>query len=281
MKCYLEVGHACFCNCVTCSVPKAKPIELDVILKRIDKLGAFDTIRLAGHDPMSNPDIALIIDYIKDKGQKVDMTTTLLGGLPENYEIIDGLAVSMLGVEHAYSIFHGARTFDKFLVNLKCFQDVVYGVFTLNYTFAIHEKEANFTDGNIFAFFDFCKSHLHPYASIHLFPAIRYDRDYTTEELAQMHKFYMYTKYLSNPVTYFNQGLRMKKHCPAADQSLYVKLNGDCYPCCMAGGEIGQDLLPELLMGNIDTGKLKSITKVDNYICDKCTPKYYALKEVK
>ena len=71
--------------------------------------------------------------------------------------------------------------------------------------------------------------------------------------------------------------------CHIANSRWYIKTDGSIYPCCMAGGELGQTLETSLYIGNILTESVETLSDVatiplrnlDNPICDSCTPKYF------
>ena len=68
----------------------------------------------------------------------------------------------------------------------------------------------------------------------------------------------------------------------------HIKRNGDVYPCCMSGGEVGQSLQDYFKLGNIfkedikdiycrNYDKFKGINLADNSICKECTMRYFLI----
>ena len=55
----------------------------------------------------------------------------------------------------------------------------------------------------------------------------------------------------------------------------HVKSSGDVYPCCIMGGEVGQDLDPKFCFGNIFKDKLEVIYKNGTDFVDKMGPDIY------
>jgi radical SAM protein with 4Fe4S-binding SPASM domain len=288
---YLEVGNQCFCNCVMCDIHK-KPhekINFDVFTSRVDKLieNGFNQIRLAGNDPLTHPDIIDMIFYIKTKTNSVlDITTTLLSPDPEVIRytsLADILRVSLFAVYDEYEKFYNTKKWSLLCNNLKRLQ--YFNELIFNYTLVSGKNNySNYSKEHALDLVKFVKNHVDFMYIFNIFPSI----DYKSPNLSydESYKISCFLDILNGEdinFSYIGQVYKKMSSCSVNSKSLYVRTNGDVYPCCMAGGEIGQELFPELLLGNIDKDSMdflttKKLTNLNNITCDYCTPKYWRLQ---
>ena len=281
MKCYLEVGNACFCNCPMCDIHSKphKKIEFEVFKNRVDKLkkAGFKTIRLAGNDPLTHPQIIDFIDYIENRRMKVDITTTLLTPnkeLVERVSKVDTLRLSFSTIAN-FDRFYGVDKYVLFCKNFDTVCEIRKNGFIINYTFVESFKNYKYIDSNLLTRFLIYSPEFK--GRVNFFPEIKYNVEWSQEEKENVENF---IKDIKVPHEYFDFTLKKMTKCTIHNKHLYIKVNGDVYPCCMSGGEIGQDSVDELFLGNIDSDNIKEIMSkklenLNNYICDKCTPKFF------
>lgn len=288
---YLEVGNQCFCNCVMCDIHK-KPhekIDYNVFTSRVDKLieNGFNQIRLAGNDPLTHSYILDMILYTKQKDAILDITTTLLS---EDVEVIrctslaDILRVSLFAVYDEYEKFYNVKKFDLLCSNLQRLQYSNRLIF--NYTLVSGRKN-NYSVEHANQLVDFVKTYINFNYIFNIFPAINYSSPLLSQdEKDEISDFLHVLKTNSIIFVYIDQVYKKMSSCSVNSNSLYIRTDGDVYPCCMAGGEIGQELFPELLLGNIDKNSMQSIiskklVNLNNQTCNYCTPKYWRLHDTK
>jgi MoaA/NifB/PqqE/SkfB family radical SAM enzyme len=283
---YLEVGNKCFCRCKMCEAHLTERIEIGELdfVTRIDKLSqVFERIRLAGNDPLTHPRVLDMVRYLRDRKLYTQIVTTLLATNTNSLSAAvecDHLKVSMPGLFHKYDEIIGLARWSLFNKNIHKVCELRYanglpGVI-FNYTFV---KENNYTMEDAEDLIGFIQG-LTYHTKVEFFPALYYDQDWQPFEILEIIRFLKYVSHYI-PIDFPGFTTYRARYCDLNTDNLYVKCNGDVYTCCMAGGEIGQEPVEELRIGNIDTDTIQYLTSpargrdVDNYICDMCTPKYY------
>lgn len=280
---YLEVGHRCYCKCRPCSaVGPDGELPYDqthTMIRRMEDMGV-KNIRLTGLEPLSNHNIATIMGSSRLETQ-FTMLTTLLSPHLAPAVICDDLRVSLMGTYDNYTKYHCGGDWDLFNVNfnklcevrddIKVYTTVIPEFFneglieqTVQY---INDHKDNISEWSIFP-----SSHLRgvdPNMTLSLYEKARLDILRSVEV----------------PFVFdYDNVTHNVNRCNVSRKTFYVRFNGDIYPCCMTGGEVG-DLLPELKLGNLldpefDTFhgiKSRVLTDLNNRHCNACTPKYFQL----
>lgn len=282
---YIEVGNKCFCRCEMCDIYKKphKKLNFSKFCDRVSKLKDFNfnKIRLAGNEPLTHPDIINMIDFLTKDNMVIDITTTLLTPdvrVLESISSIEKLRLSLFAVYDDYKKFYNVDKFDLFCKNLEILRRSRSKTIIFNYTFT----DGNYTEESAKDLKKFVSTLSGLDYIFNFFPSINYVSEISTEEKSKIKKFL--SNISSINFNFYGFELRKMTKCTVHSKRLYVKIDGSVYPCCMSGGEIGQDLQPQLLLGNIDTDSLSSITStalnnLNNIICDNCTQKYFNLME--
>lgn len=270
----VEIGHSCYSRCLSCNTYNQKNTKpsFEIIISRIDKLldHGFTKIRLTGLEPTTHPQFIDIVKYLKENGATSRVTTTLTypdDVISKTLNDVDILRVSIHGVYNHYRIFHGSNNFDRLLKNLKSVNTLTY-----YYTLIKLENLRNYTEVFATNLIKFYKEYPHPFEFFQMHGT----------EIMETDAFFQILHDFDIPFTYTPNVSVKRSTCTVMSEKLYVKDNGDVYPCCMAGGEVGNSLERQVLLGNIDTETLrkmcsKKLTGLDNPICDNCTPKYSRL----
>jgi len=271
-KVYLEVGNKCFCKCITCNVHHHRAMALPVARRAVDKLHDYGVkqIRLCGNDPLTYRYFNSLVKYIKSKGMEVSVTTTLLAKniASKKLHLVDNLAVSLSAVGKHYNKFFIGGDWKLFKHNLSTVEQHI----RINYT--IYSN--NISVKEIIKFILFCNG---KDVDVVIYPMIDYD-GYKWGKMIHV-KFKVLLMLLARfKYKYIPEYTKTRRtSCNVENNECYVKYNGDIYPCCMAGGEIGQQLYKELCLGNVFTDDLdevfsKKLMNLDNPTCSNCTQKY-------
>ncbi len=284
-KVYVEIGNACFCKCVCCDIHDRphKIMEIENFKSTVRNLKSmgFEQVRLAGNDPLTNKDFCKYVDIVYDEGLQCEVTTTLLTKKRTKVAalgIVDDLNISLSAVGSDYEKFFNVKKWDLFVINFCELMGIRGGnkITTINYTIT---RET--LDQDVFRrFILFMGSYVSNRLEVNIFPAIYYDRPFTEEEKKKILQIYGGIEHGFNLIYDFSE---YEMHsCTIPKAELYVQVNGDVYPCCLSGGELGQSLESELLIGNILRGDQtvlfertqKPMTGLNNQICNRCSQKY-------
>ncbi len=273
---YIEIGNYCHAKCISCNIDNSVYVAPNIsrVYSRLEKLinSGFTKIRLTGKEPVTSPEFSNYVEFLKNSNIQVSIATTLLTKSMEVLEtlsIIDELRISIHGFYDEYEKFMGVNKFERFTKNLDTLVSLRKSSCMLSYTFVKSGRHTNFSYGS----WERLKTFLKEYPiEVEFFPM---HNNWNKIELSRMHNF----TNINNLQLYKNQ-----YHCAVHDRKLYVKYNGDVYPCCMAGGEVGGTPASEVYLGNIDRISIEEIQRkklinLNNEICRKCTPKYYKLME--
>ena len=285
MSTYIEVGTNCFCNCIDCDINSAPrpskhefmtPYDVNFVLNRLNLLGRKE-IRFAGYDPISVSFLPDVMNKNPDMTYKI--VTTLLR-YNEVVEQVDELTVSLSAVNDYYNKFFVGGKWNLFLDNFNRLcnhrTDII-----INLTLS----SAMSTEDSILQWIDFINQYRAYIKEVRTFSSLTYDdRSFIDVEnlfMKHMDKVKVFLSLL------WGSEVKPQSTCHAMKEELYIKHNGDIYPCCMAGGELGQDLIKDLRIGNIFYNTFEEIEvalqtplrNLNNPICGKCTPKYYQINE--
>jgi molybdenum cofactor biosynthesis enzyme MoaA len=294
-KFYLEVGEHCYARCISCDVytqhrgyefySKVLTLEQNIqIIKDLIERG-FSEVRFTGRDPLTYGEFEELtedIHYLKIK--KVINTTLLAQEISaiELCALYDEVIVSLSAVGNQYQSFFGVDKFHILDKNLRTLTAISSGQVTLNYVVT----KMNCDMESLNAFFDyvmslFCQKSI---LQIMFFPELKYnDEVYSQESINEINDNVIKIQddfIRSGITTIYTPSFGGKKinKCSVMDRRLYIKSNGDVFPCCNTGGELGQKIYEECCLGNIKTFDFKTTSiSVNNSVCSRCTPKYYEL----
>jgi len=289
---YLEIGNKCHCKCHMCDAHKhpSEEVPVDVVLRRIQALSSegFNHIRLTGREPMAHPDFDKILNYMEANNVDIDITTTLLTPdmkLVERLSGISRIRVSLFALYDNHSYFYNCspKKWQIFMSNIKRLSILRDDVIKFTYTLTEKLGRPNYSMHAAHDLIKFVRESGISKYRFEFFPDFKYINGIPKKEKKQMDSFFRqidgYVKHKSYDIETKNI-----RTCSVPHHRLYVKNNGDVYPCCNAGGELGQSLPEEVLLGNIDTHQIEGmsnsvITGIDNPICNNCTKKFYQLME--
>jgi len=290
----LEISNSCVAKCVTCKYRDQKITSektSEDIIKIINDMAkkGLRAIRLTGGEPIIAPGFPEIVNCCIDNKLKTSITTTLLTEKISHISLLKNMNVklSLSCVEDEYKNFFQIdnnwfklvkRNLD-ILRNLKKRFSVNYTIFDKNYSVSSIEKFVNF---------------INPYHPnyVTFFPALNYKEvpeKIQKEIVENFKKLSSIMKFKSNARTIEKHFIRRKERknivCHINKFHAHIKRNGDVYPCCMSGGEIGQELLDMFKMGNIFEEDIQTIYErnydmfkgknlANNPICKECTQRY-------
>jgi len=285
---YLEIGNKCHCRCHMCRAYLIRNYEVSysVALYRIIKLrnAGFKHIRLTGREPLTYTNIDVLIRQMKQNGCFVDITTTLLSdkaNVIKSLECIDRLRVSLFATYDLHTYFYNTDKWDVFVKNIKTIKNWN----RIKFTYTLTEKKGviNYSKSAANGIINFVKETKLTNYVFELFPDFINDK-FTKKRTENVVQFI--DVLLSNGINveYYPIFTKNITICTVNKYRLYIKNNGDVYPCCNAGGEIGQDMPQEVLLGNIDMHSIdyltsKKLINLDNTACNRCTRKFYKLME--
>ena len=281
---YIEVGRKCYSMCVTCdvnSVPRSNDYmteeRLNKILLKLHVLG-YKKIRFTGYDPISCRFLVPVMNKFQSNPYTMSfkILTTLLR-YNKSVEVCDNIMISLSAVEEYYEEYFSVNHWDKFKRNFTILADYRKDI-VINCTIS----KALSTHKSLIKLVMFLNEHKASIKFVQFFNAMG-----KSSIDVDVFMFRRCLNYLHIPfeLELDSHGSKQNK-CIVAKETMYIKENGDIYPCCMAGGEIGQNLLKELKITNIlrDERYLPQmlsnpITSLSNNICDHCTPKYLKLNK--
>lgn len=290
-----EISGRCVAKCVTCGVRNQKMNchpKFSNIIKAIRSLSknGVKAIRFTGGEPLLADRFPEIIDECKRLGIYVSITTTLLTTNQDKLNAllkVNKFKVSLSAVEDEYSNFFGIdnKFFRAVRKNMRWLNNNKKK-FSINYT--IFDK--NYSVTSIKKFINFIKDYKVNYVTF--FPALEYSHKKAEKIVKNFKKCSKLTTFKSNIDTIEKHFERRKDRktiiCHINKFHWHIKRNGDVYPCCMTGGEIGQKLNKMFLLGNIFKEDVKKIYKREydifkdknlakNDICKSCTQRYLML----
>jgi radical SAM protein with 4Fe4S-binding SPASM domain len=290
-----EISDKCTARCITCKIreqdtgKKYVPSEDDYEqVIRTFRFAGVSHVRLTGGEPLLSKHFPFIVNHLVENKITASITTTLLTKDKENLSALLNLnsiiKVSCSAVGENFNSFYQIdnKYFDlmtenmKFLRNNKRRFSVNYTVFKDNY-----QKSA------IRDFVDFINQFSPHYVTF--FPAIGNDVERFEEKvvsnIASIKHLMKFKSNVSTIAKHFERRKIKTKVCHANKFTAHIKYNGDMYPCCMTGGEVGQKLFSNFLMGNIFHEDIRKIYRnkyemfedrkiLNNPVCDDCTERY-------
>ena len=293
-KFYMEIGTGCFARCKTCDIhdkDRIHHVSYSDRLRTIRELmhWGFTEVRFTGYDPLTYERLQHLTQEIHYWNIKKVINTTLLSANLDDIvtcALYDEVIVSLSAVGDKYEEFFGVDRFHVLDKNLRSLLAITSGKVTINY---VVTKDTRRED--LFKFTEYMNSIKHfglGKLNVMFFPELRYDDYWDNWPTDQMDCWLAGFKYklLADGIpTTWTPSFKGKKidYCCVFKQRLYIRSNGDVHPCCNSGGEIGQTVYDETCLGNIlkdDINALidnKAFIKVNNEVCNRCTPKYYRL----
>jgi radical SAM protein with 4Fe4S-binding SPASM domain len=290
-----EISGKCVAKCVTCKITQ-QGLEhhptIEEITKVICDLSKYGTksIRLTGGEPLlANRFDAIVRECLKN-GITPSVTTTLLTKNEEHLKALlkcSRIKVSLPTVNERFK--------DFFCIDNSNFETVKNNLeflrknkkrFSVNYT--IFDK--NYSLDSIQEFIAFI-NHYSPFY-VTFFPALNFEHTKCEEIVKNFLACSNLTKFKSNIKTIKKHFERRKPRktviCHITKFHAHIKRNGDVYPCCMTGGEVGQELLKEFKLGNLFNESISEIyarsfsifddkNLANNEICKNCTQRYLDL----
>lgn len=289
---YIEIGNACYAKCTTCEIPnqKSEQMTMDQYIRVISVLNKIGTkkVRLTGNEPLTNKLLGKFIEYAQSMSIEVDVLTTLLAPVTriiDDYAKADKLRVSLSNVGDLYQDYFNVPHWDRFVRNLEYLNSITNKTIHTNCTL----YKGNATEEaaiNIIEFMNYMVTHgmkIHG-AFFHSLHYGDHKPDYDQYAVTDMYNFLLEKHALFTYDTVAGLVTHKMSKCNVAGKKMYIKTNGDMYPCCMGGGELGQDTYDELKLGNaydmFNTGDHSYNILLDNLnnpTCNQCTPKYYSL----
>jgi len=264
-------------------------VPISLVLLRLQRLqvGGFKHIRLTGREPMTHPDFDKILNYMEANDVDIDITTTLLTPdmkLVERLANICRIRVSLFALYKNHEYFYNCspKKWQIFMSNIKRLSILRDDVIKFTYTLTEKAGRPNYSMHSAHDLIKFVRESGISKYRFEFFPDFKYIGGIPKKEKKQMDSFFrQITGYVKHKA--YNIETKNIRTCSVPQHRLYVKNNGDVYPCCNAGGELGQSLPQDALLGNIDSNSVKwmSLTHlcVDNPICNNCTKKFYQLME--
>ena len=294
----LEISGKCQSRCVACMIHTTQGMKYhptyEQVIHMIDTLAesGVRAIRLTGGEPVMAERFPDIVQHMRDLKIYTSMTTTLLTKKKDVIEALLNvqkfkLSLPCVGDEYHNYFCIPDKNFDTVKANMDFLREHKRK-FSVNYT--IFDK--NYGLKSIMKFINFINPYKPNYVTF--FPALEYDHKDSKAVVSNFKACRSFCEFKSNIDTIEKHFKRRKERakivCHINKFHWHVKRNGDAYPCCMTGGEIGNDLDPQFLMGNLfeqsateiyvgkfDMFKGKNLAKAG--ICANCTQRYLMLNE--
>ena len=290
---YLEIADRCFSSCAMCDTKSQHNARLSIANARhiFTTLKTFNCkkVRFTGKEPMANSELPDFLVMCRKEGMHTDVLTTLLG--PEwmipylaNSDII---RVSLSNIGRNYHRYFGVHKWPLFMRNFSALIEERSKVFdkTIIVNYTIFSGNAYYSEISAFVAFINVMQKLHNIKFIvHFFPAMEIigSRNYDAVMIHEMYENELKSAEFAHVLTKDNFSVQMHS-CDMGRRHWYITTDGDIYPCCMSGGELGQRRHKELLLGNIYTSSIeelgdessKHLSNLCNPTCSNCTPKYF------
>jgi len=236
---------------------------------------------------MAHAHIGLILDSLKHLGTEVDITTTLLTPYPEHVmqlSNIHKLRISLFALYRAHARFYNTspNKWHTFVRNMLILANRRTKKIKFTYTLTEKDGVPNYTSDCAYDIIKFVNEINMSNYTFEFFPDFKYINCVPSDVAKRVSNF---ISILQDNVNFKLYTIETKKiqFCTVAEHRIYVKNNGDCYPCCNTGGEIGQDVPEETFLGNIDHRPVSDMSQVqlhvNNPTCNNCTKKFYKLME--
>jgi MoaA/NifB/PqqE/SkfB family radical SAM enzyme len=271
----LEVLSGCACKCVMCKQWQDRisytmsPEQLETFFKDYKRLGGLQ-INLTGGDPLYYKDFVKV--FSQDFGLRLDITTTMITNDKEKLDLLSKfklITLSISGVGDTYKKIHGVDAYEMVKNNL------IY----------IRKKGMNFKTNTVLS-----KENLENIDWVEPFiedmnllqPKFvtliqnLFDEGSFTNIADVVKIFNDKAKFKFSNASMGDRNKTRKKEptfkkyaCIVPYLHWHIKSSGDVYPCCIMGGEVGQDLDPNFCFGNIFKDKLEDIYKNGTDFVDK------------
>jgi MoaA/NifB/PqqE/SkfB family radical SAM enzyme len=277
----LETLSGCACKCVMCKQWEDRiqyTMENDQLTKFLNdykRLGGLQ-VNLTGGDPLYHKDF--VKTFSQDFGLRFDVTTTLITYDREKLNLLNKfklLIVSISGAESMYEKVHGINAYELVKKNL------IY----------IRKKGINFKTNTVLnkvnlenldwvePFIELMNLLQPKFVTLiqNLFDEGSFSN---INEVVKMFKDKALFKFSNASMGDRNKNRKKeptakKYKCIIPYLHWHVKANGDVYPCCIMGGEVGQNLNSDFCFGNIFKDKLEDIYKYGVNFVEKLGPSIY------
>lgn len=291
----LEITDACPNKCKFCYRPQNPTfMNFDVIKKLTEDLELNNAVclRFTGGEPLIHPNFSEI-SSLKNK-MLFTITTSLAIKQGNQYnKVLDSLKnfnsikISIsAGNKENYRKIHGSNYFNDVVSNIEYLNKKLKKKVSINFVVTDETIEA----GNLVDFIRMINTL--KITGVTFFPALSTPMKMEfLKEFKNLEKIVSGLNCRSNFKNLrYHLRERKKEHTVPCYISLFhvhIKTNGDVYPCCMSGGEIGQKLSQTLKMGNINEESISEIYKKNKNItknlgmkiynfdfCKECTGRY-------
>jgi MoaA/NifB/PqqE/SkfB family radical SAM enzyme len=277
----LEILSDCPCKCVMCKQWKEReqsyiePEKLTAFFKEYKRLGGCQ-ISITGGDPIYYKDFVKV--FSQDHDLRFDITTTLITNDKEKLDLLSKfklIIVSISGADEMYKNIHGINAYDLVIKNLTYLREK-----GLKFKLNTILSNDNLTDLSWVEKYVNDMNILQPKYVTFL------QNLFSDENLKNVSEF---MKIINSKATFKhsncssdgrkNKSGKEKKFqkckCIVPYLHWHVKPTGDVYPCCIAGGEVGQDLDKSFCFGNIFVDGLDVIYKNGTDFVDKLNENIY------
>ena len=290
---YLEIADRCFSSCAMCDTKSQdntplRSMNAQHIISLLRELRC-KKVRFTGKEPMANDNLPEFLVMCREANMKTDVLTTLLGAawMIPHLAHSDIIRVSLSNVGKNYHRYFGVHKWPLFMRNFSALMEERSKIFDktiiINYTIF----SGNAQQAEIDSFIAFINSMQKLYDVkfiVHFFPAMEIisSRNYDVELVHEMYEDSLKSAEFEHVLTKDNFSVNMHS-CDMGLRHWYITTDGDIYPCCMSGGELGQRRHKELCLGNVYTSSYaelsdehsKRLKNLCNSTCNNCTPKYF------
>ena len=276
----LEMLSGCPCKCVMCKQWQDRtsyymqPEQLETFFKEYHRLGGLQ-INVTGGDPLYYKDFVRV--FSQDFSLRFDITTTLITTDKEKLDLLKKfklLSISISGAGDMYTKVHGANAYDLVIKNLiyikkKGINFKLNSVLNKDNLADLGWVDQFIDDMNLLQpkFVTFIQS-LFDEGSFKNIP--EFIDKVKTKATFKYSQASMGNRNISGKESKIN-----KYTCIIPHLHWHIKSSGDVYPCCIMGGEVGQDLDPRFCFGNIFKDKLEDIYKNGTDFSEKIGPDIY------
>jgi MoaA/NifB/PqqE/SkfB family radical SAM enzyme len=277
----IEILSGCACKCVMCKQWEDRqsyymePDQLTKFFNDYKRLGGLQA-NLTGGDPLYYKDFVKV--FSQDFGLRLDITTTMITNDKEKLDLLKKfklITVSISGTKDMYEKVQGINAYELVKKNL-----VYIRKKGMNFKTNTVLNDVNLSNLDWVEQFVEDMNLLQP-KFVTLIQSLFDEGSFTNiPDVVKIFKDKAKFKF-SNAT----MGDRNKKHkkepnfkkypCIIPYLHWHIKSSGDVYPCCIMGGEVGQDLDPKFCFGNIFKDSLETIYKNGTNFVDNAGANIY------
>lgn len=283
----LEISNVCKAKCYLCEKRSSKNPETEDLIKMIIKMKdlGMERIRLTGGEPILANDFPRIVKILKDLGVFIEITTTLLSDDKEVINAllsVDKIRISLSGVGKFYK--------DYFSIDNSNFNLVDQNIKTLlknEKHIEIHYLLSVLTcdEDRYLEFNNYLNYLVKKFNRDDLFE-VKYTKEIGIKSIENPEDVLIQyggnSKFKSNIEFAMNRykdekEIELPEKCYVHNFHMYVRTNGDVYPCCITGGEVQKEGYKQVYCGNLLNDNIlnfKEIYTPKNGPCSQCFNKY-------